>query len=299
MALSHAALSGLVVLLLCSSIMGPIATALSAPVFAVVASLAEAVTQLPSVLQRERNVKAVDLARKEADLVVEKAARAKSARVASEAIERAAAAEVKLATATKKISEMTGKLSKTEAALLEARKPNLTYRGQKRRAADAVADTSKRVASRVKRVLNADIAAMAGEAVPYVGVAVIVGATTYDLQQSCELAHDLYELDVAFNPEHAINDAGEICGMRVPTPAEIWRSAKMAPGAAIEAAIEVLPEFHWQAGWDDLIEHFPTTAELDATAGAVAEALGGWLPEFYWQEGWDDLTGTASEAKAP
>ena len=41
---------------------------------------------------------------------------------------------------------------------------------------------------------------------------------------------DLYELDVAMNPENAI-DTTEVCGLRVPNKEELWAKVKESPGA--------------------------------------------------------------------
>jgi hypothetical protein len=73
-------------------------------------------------------------------------------------------------------------------------------------------------------MLAADISSMAGQAVPYLGAAVVVSSVGYDAYQSCELIKELHELDVAFNPDNAI-DVNEVCGMRVPTLKEIGESA--------------------------------------------------------------------------
>ena len=40
----------------------------------------------------------------------------------------------------------------------------------------------------------------------------------------------MYQMDVAFNPDHAI-DGTAVCGLRAPTRAEIWAGVRHSPSA--------------------------------------------------------------------
>ena len=111
----------------------------------------------------------------------------------------------------------------------------VTYRGSKRLAREAVADTSERVARRVAAGAVRTVASAGGEALPLVGVGVVAAATAYDLYDACEMMKELHALDVAFNPDSAISDR-EVCGMRAPTKEEIWTSVKASPEAAWSTA---------------------------------------------------------------
>ena len=94
---------------------------------------------------------------------------------------------------------------------------------------------------------------------------------------------ELHELDVAFNPDHAI-DEREVCGMQVPTVDEILEKAKAAPGAALDAIIVMIPDFQWEAGWKDLQESLPEFRWEEGMSD-----LGEYMPDLHWKEGWDDL----------
>lgn len=122
---------------------------------------------------------------------------------------------------------------------LAERKVN--YRGQARHAREAVKDTSGRLARRVTLASSRNVASVFAEALPFVGVGVIVGATVWELKDSCEMMNDLHELDVAFNPESAI-DGTEVCGMGVPTQDEIWKKINESPEDAWEAAKASIPD---------------------------------------------------------
>lgn len=101
----------------------------------------------------------------------------------------------------------------------------------------AVSETAEKVSRRVTASTTRNISSMAAEALPWIGIGVVVTATTWEVKDACELMKDLHELDVAFNPENAI-DEREVCGMQVPTRDELWRSVKSSPGAAWDQAAE-------------------------------------------------------------
>ncbi|OYX44991.1 MAG: hypothetical protein B7Z02_02850 [Rhodobacterales bacterium 32-67-9] len=139
------------------------------------------------------------------------------------------------------------------------------YRGQKRAIKEAVNETSERIAERTARAAARNIAAMPGEAIPVYGIAVVVGATAWEVNDACQMMGEMYELDVAFNPDHAISDR-EVCGMRVPTAGELWDKMKSAPGEVwldMKQLLPDLPELRfgerltallaWAGGIDDWI----------------------------------------------
>lgn len=107
---------------------------------------------------------------------------------------------------------------------------NVMYRGRKVVMREAVKDTSERVARRTSIAAGRNIATTAGEAIPFYGIAVVVAATAWELKDACSLMKEMRELDAAFNPMDAISDS-EVCGMRMPTRAEIWEDVKSSPAA--------------------------------------------------------------------
>lgn len=117
----------------------------------------------------------------------------------------------------------------------------VTYRGEKRLAREAVKDTSARLARRVSFASSRNVASVFAEALPFVGIGVIVGATVWEVTDSCEMMKDLHELDVAFNPESAI-EGTEVCGMRVPDRAEVWQTIRESPSEVWAKAREYTPE---------------------------------------------------------
>ena len=117
------------------------------------------------------------------------------------------------------------------------------YRGERRMVSEAVENTSERISKRLVISTGRNVGAVFGEAVPFFGIAVIVAATTWELKEACDTMDDLYELDIAFNPDNAVPaDHSEVCGLQVPTKEEIWQFVKDSPGAAWEMAKDLMPE---------------------------------------------------------
>ena len=116
----------------------------------------------------------------------------------------------------------------------------VTYRGQTRHAREAVKDTSGRLARRVTFASSRNVASVFAEALPFVGVGVILAATAWEINDSCEMMKDLRELDLAFNPDSATKGT-EVCGMEVPERAEVWKSIRESPAAAWNGAQEYMP----------------------------------------------------------
>lgn len=142
---------------------------------------------------------------------------------------------------TTQVKELDGKLKTKTVEADDLRKSNVRlkgelddakfvpYRGAKRPIKEAVSDTSQRIAKRTAKAASRNIATMPGESIPVYGIAVVVAATTWEIYDACAMMAEMHELDVAFNPENAISDR-EVCGMRVPTAAELWQQVKAAPG---------------------------------------------------------------------
>lgn len=143
----------------------------------------------------------------------------------------------------------------------------INYRGDRVLYREAVSDTMDRVGPRMVHMTQRNIASIPGEALPFIGISVVVAATTWELSDACDTMEDLHELDVALNPDRAI-ESGEVCGMKVPTAAEVRDKVFASPGVVwdeMKARYDDLPDFSisrtyeailaWGrsllTGWDD------------------------------------------------
>lgn len=119
----------------------------------------------------------------------------------------------------------------------------VTYRGQVRPARAAVKDSSRRIARRLRTASARNVASVFAESLPVIGIGVVIGATAWEISDSCKMMQDLHELDVAFNPETAI-DGTEVCGLQVQVPdrAEVWQAMRDSPGEVWKSAQGYMPD---------------------------------------------------------
>ena len=106
----------------------------------------------------------------------------------------------------------------------------------------SVSKVSARVAARTARSATRETASMAGEAIPFWGIAIIVAGTTVELYDMCQTVLDMKELEALFDSTVDRNPNNiAVCGMEVPGKEEIWQTIFAAPGAAGINAPEKLP----------------------------------------------------------
>ena len=121
---------------------------------------------------------------------------------------------------------------------------------------------------RVRRTTIANVAAAGGEALPFVGIGIIVGATAYEASEACATMADIYDLQVAVDPTQANpEDRDVVCGIEVPTKEELWEGIKSAPGAAWDKAVAA---GRGTADWAQSLERPDFSGTWDAAVGAVS-----------------------------
>ena len=81
-----------------------------------------------------------------------------------------------------------------------------------------------RLSSRTKRVAAKSIAAIPAEAIPFIGVAVIVADTSYELYAACQNIKDLDQLYTEFEmsdetPDDAMHS---VCNPVLPNAGDVW-----------------------------------------------------------------------------
>ncbi|MDO6523968.1 hypothetical protein Q4578_20465 [Shimia thalassica] len=203
-----------------------VATVAIGSVATLVSSAYEAVTGAVSVVgQRNR-----DLAAKDKQL----AAKSKQLKVNSQ----------QLNTTTKQLDAKTKQVASLSDEVAGLKKPKVvSYRGQPRLLSTAVEDTAERISRRTVSGATRNASSVVAEAIPFWGIAVIVGVTAWDLTDACATMYDLHQLELAFNPDAAADpEVTEVCGMTVPTKEEVWLAVKSSPGAAWAAAKDAVPD---------------------------------------------------------
>lgn len=130
----------------------------------------------------------------------------------------------------------------------------IRYRGQQKLVSEAVEDTSRRIADRTVSATSRNIAAMPGEALPWVGMFVVIAATSWELRDACETMKDVVALERAFDPSPEV-DPGEVCGMKVPDAETLKQRLKESPEAiwaTLKAEYDTLPEISFSQTWESV-----------------------------------------------
>jgi len=66
---------------------------------------------------------------------------------------------------------------------------------------------------------------MAIEAIPYLGVAAIVGVTAWELKELCETVKDIEALNLALNPDsEKRDDQHSVCSLKIPTKDQLLQN---------------------------------------------------------------------------
>lgn len=163
------------------------------------------------------------------------------------------------------------KITALEADLEKSKAANqVTFRGKKMTAKQASLEVTKSIKARTKRVAGANLASVVGESIPFYGIAVIVGATAYELNSACESMKDAYDLTIAMDPEAlAVDDRDYVCGLQVLTQEEAWAVVKSSPSAA----------------WEQSVKAYGGTANSLASI-EVPEFSDGWSRAMKWFSSW-------------
>ena len=95
-----------------------------------------------------------------------------------------------------------------------------------------------RLVSRTKRVAAKSIAAIPAEAIPFLGVAVLIADTGYELYAACETMRDLDELYSELGvQEEASGDAiHTVCNPELPDAGEVWEGVVAKSGEWLDQA---------------------------------------------------------------
>lgn len=112
----------------------------------------------------------------------------------------------------------------------------VVYEGLEMPVQEAVTRASRKIKTRTVKLATADLSATAAQSLPWIGAAAVIAATGYDLKMSCDTMKDMREIELAVNPQAEDDpDVEWVCGMRVPTEAEVWETIKAGPNAVWQA----------------------------------------------------------------
>jgi hypothetical protein len=97
-----------------------------------------------------------------------------------------------------------------------------------------------RLASRTKRVAAKSIAAIPAESIPFLGVAVLIADTSYELYAACETVTDLDQLyaDLGIESESTGDVLHSVCYPQLPDAGEVWDGVVARSGEWLDQARE-------------------------------------------------------------
>lgn len=105
-------------------------------------------------------------------------------------------------------------------ALASSQKARSELTAKAARRTQAVKAFRASTVNRIARNKAVEISSLPERAVPYAGVAIMLGVTAYELNSDCEM---LKEMNV-LSSEHELQmeETGSICGFKIPTLDEVW-----------------------------------------------------------------------------
>ena len=116
------------------------------------------------------------------------------------------------------------------------------FKGKKVALKAAVDETADTIGKRAVKTAKREVASMPGEAIPYLGTAIIVGVTALEISDLCATLKDMTALKKAFNPDFSQSDEElEVCSIEIPPKDEIIAAVKASPQNAWNAAKEASP----------------------------------------------------------
>jgi hypothetical protein len=99
-----------------------------------------------------------------------------------------------------------------------------------------------RLASRTKRVAAKSIAAIPAESIPFIGVAVLIADTGYELYAACETIWDLDVLysDMGMRDETPDDVMHSVCDPELPDAGKVWGGVVDRSGEWLEQARDAI-----------------------------------------------------------
>lgn len=178
------------------------------------------------------------------------------------------------------IADLASENRKLHSKLNDPPRRKVVFKGKKVTVDEAVDQTSEMISRRSKIAATRNVSSMAGEALPFVGAAVIVGATALELKDLCDTLQDMADLKRAFRSQVVDDDiADEVCGMATPSREELWERVKKSPGEAWASAQDQLPDLKnvTMPDWTRVPDWFSGTEE--AMDDLLAYAASWWSSE--------------------
>ncbi len=176
----------------------------------------------------------------------------------------------RLALQTSKLQDLEREHSALNARHGELQKRNSALAESKRKAALKTQELAARSKARMARTVARNTGALAGEAVPGLGLVVAVGVTALDVVDACETLKD-WNASLAAQ-EQAPLDTTSVCGVRVPSSKEVLAGLSSTWRQSAELVAAELTSM--QLAIERPIAGVPTVAQLKQATCPVVKIVG-------------------------
>lgn len=156
-----------------------------------------------------------------------------------------------------------------KAEVAEARTRTVKFKGKEMPLKSAVTETTQSVTRRARNSAVREVGAIMGEALPGVGIAVIVGVTAAELSDLCDTIRDMKALQAAIDDATSLDpDVLTVCSMEVKSKEQIRADLEAAPNIAwtqaqiwVPALKDMYPSIAWQSYRGKLAHWLPSLWE--------------------------------------
>jgi hypothetical protein len=139
-------------------------------------------------------------------------------------------------------SMMQTKFASKNAAIKKQRATIKKHKANSLRRKVATRRFGTRLASRTKRVVGKSIAAIPAESIPFLGVAVLIADTGYEIYAACETMGDLDQLysELGMADETPDDVMHSACNPELPDAGEVWGGVIAKSGEWLDQAREAM-----------------------------------------------------------
>lgn len=139
---------------------------------------------------------------------------------------------------------------------------------------------ARKIATRTVRNIGVNVTSMAGEAIPYLGIGLILTTTAMDINDGCDTVSDVNSILAELEDTQAPEDTSKICGMTVPTIEELTESIKDKIGGTLHQSVDNINDSGKNL-YDSLGGTVYYSKEaIQTDARKVYDAMGGMLHEL-------------------
>ena len=149
---------------------------------------------------------------------------------------------------------LVGNYAALEQAYTQALDENTQLRLSIHATAVKVRTAAERMVGRTVTGASRNLSSIAGQAIPYVGVTLILGSTALEIDDACDTLKDIGQMSTAIGDQPV--DPGAVCGMQVPASADVlnqvtnnWNAAYQSAAGAINAAGQRVPAIPPTPSW--------------------------------------------------